>query len=782
MSRDSTSRTGGGAATQAGIIYQNEVAAWLCVRILAEQEVASLWGLPDDVTLEFIRCETEQPVDDILVGTSQGGHAFIQVKHAVKSSTTQDSALASSLEQFTRQFLAYRNGTIGKHRWERPLDSNLDRLVLITSSRSSAPIMEHLPNTLTRLRTLTPDQGIDDAVENEEQQKVLSVVRAHLSRTWLDATGTSLSNTDERDLLKLIWVQVLDVAMGERDQRESENVLRASIINNPAQAGDAWNKLVSACAYYAKNRSGADRALLQQRLTTSVEIKVPRSYRSDIEKLRQHSATTLQALSDLSTIRVGNHVVKINRPSSEALRNAAEGQSIVVVGEPGAGKSGALHDLVGAFINENRDTVFLAVDKLEARSLGGLRIELGLEREFVEILNNWPGSEPALLVVDALDAARSEASAQTFYDLLASVLKAPGRWRVVASIRKFDLRHNVKLHNLFAGKPPTEFQSREFYNLSHLNVRLLDVEEWKQIALQSRELADLIVEAADSLRELLLVPFNVRLAGELLGGGVSVESLTPIETQIGLLDRYWQERVIRHDHEGDTREALLTRAVEAMVRTRSLRVNRREVAYEPALGRTLDDVLSSHILSEWGPTPDAPADRSVLTFAHHMLFDYGTARLLLRGTMQSFVARLEQAPEVVIAIRPSIVMHFEHEWLRDKERFWDSVFRVIRSEQIPEIGKLIGPTVAVDLAKDMGGFAPLVRSLSNADMRIRETSEKALRHIAGAILVAAADPKENLVGPTAPPWAEFLDQCTSEVRTSTVYTLRPVLLTMCDHP
>src|ERR1051325_2967354 len=106
-----------------------------------------------------------------------------------------------------------------------------------------------------------------------------------------------------------------------------------------------------------------------------------------------------------------------------------------------------------------------------------------------------------------------------------------------------------------------------------------------------------------------------------------------------------------------------------MVRTRSLRVNRREVAYEPMLGRLLDEVLSSHILSEWQPTPDTPADRSVLTFSHHMLFDYSAARLLLRGTAKSFIARLEEEPEIVMAIRPSIVMHFEHEWLRERDLF-----------------------------------------------------------------------------------------------------------------
>jgi hypothetical protein len=773
---------GGGAATQAGMTYQNRVAAWFCVRILAEQEAAALWSLSEDLTLDYIRCETEQPVDDILVGTSQGGHAFIQVKHTVNVGTASESALASSLTQFIKQYLSYKEATNGRHPWERPLDPNIDRLVLVTSSRSSAATREGLPALLTKHRNLRASQTIADAATNGDERRILSVVRSHLQRLWLQITGKPATEKDERELLRLVWIQILDVDAGERDEREARNILRSSIVENTGQADVAWNRLVVVCEEYARLRSGADRSGLQQQLTPDIQLNAPHSYRTDIEKLRQHSATTLQALSDLSTIRVGNRVVKIDRPSSAGLRKAAEGQSMVVVGDPGAGKSGVLHDLVGTLINEGRDVVFLAVDRLEARSLGELRLELGLVREFVEILNNWPGNGPALLVIDALDAARSEASAQTFYDLLASVLRVPSRWRVVASIRKFDLRHNVKLHDLFAGEPPTEFKAPQFYNLSHVNIRLLDAEEWKQIEQQSPELAALTLKAGDSLRELLLVPFNVRLAGELLGGGIRVESLTPIETQIGLLDRYWLERVIRQDREGDAREALLIRAVEAMVGTRSLRVNRREVAYEPALSRTLDDILSSHILSEWEPTPDAPADRSVLTFAHHMLFDYSVARLLLRGTTQSFIARLEQEPEIVMAIRPSIVMHFDHEWLRNKDLFWDAVFHVIRSEQIPEIGKLIGPTVAVDLAKDRAGFVPLVHGLSNTDVRIRETSEKTLRHVAGAILVAATDSRDKLVGASAPPWAELLDLCTDDPRIATVYALRPVLLTMCEQP
>lgn len=783
MSASSRNSGGGGSATQGGINYQNRVAAWLCGRILAEEEATPLWSLPEDVTLEFVRCETEQPVDDLLVGTSQGGRAFIQVKHTVKSNGKEDTPLGSTLEQFVRQFVSCKEEAHSERDRERPLNESLDRLVLVTSSKSSRAIVEHLPRVLARLRALTSGQGIGDAATNADERKILSVVKNHLEGAWRKVAGAEMTEHDARQVLNLIRVDILDVDEDGRDEREAKDLLRATVVESPAQADAAWSTLVLACAGYASRRSGADRDALRQELTAShIRLKAPRSYRADIERLRQHTQSTLRALRDFSAIRVAEREVKIERASSRALRDAAEQKSLVVVGEPGSGKSGALHGCVEALINENRDVVFLAVDKLEARSLGELRRELNLEHEIMEVLRNWSGDEPRFLVVDALDAARSEASAKTFYDLLANTFQDSTHWRVVASVRKFDLRHNSKLQHLFAGEPPSEYRDGEFRNLCHVNIPLLNAEEWMQIATQAPELGTLFVEAGLTLRALLMVPFNVRLAGELLGGGVSVESLTPVRTQIDLLDLYWRERVIRNDGEDDAREAVLTRAVEAMIRTRSLRANRREIAADPSLSRTLKDVLSSHILSEWESTAHAAADRSVLTFAHHVLFDYAAARLLLRGTPESLVQYLEQEADLVMTIRPSIVMHFQHEWLRDENSFWNATLRVIKSERIPEIGKLIAPTVGVDAARDVDGFDPLLRSLSSADVRTREAAEKAMRHVTGALLVVAMATPERFIGAAAPLWGELLDRFMNEPRATIVYAVQPVLSAMCEHP
>jgi signal recognition particle GTPase len=781
--------TGGGVATQAGINYQNRVAAWLAVRVLAEQDASPLWGLPASSTLEFLRCETEQPVDDIMVGTSEGGHAFIQVKRSLSMEWSDDSALASTINQFVRQFLTYRGTATGSRPWERPLDARRDRLVLITSGRSPASVREQLRSVLRRLRALTPGQAIEDGATNAPERSVLNALMAHISQSWQSATGDEPSDADVREIIRLLRVQVLDVEEEGDAEREAKDLLRRSVVRDATQTDSAWNALVEACARFATSRGGADREQLQRVLASEeIALNVPRSYRNDIDRLRQYSQATLESVADLSKLRVGDSgEVKIARPSTRALRDAVEEGPVVVVGDPGAGKSGAIHDLVEALQAEGRDVVFFAVDRLEARSLGALRDELGLAHDVDEILRNWPGEGPAFLITDALDAARNDQAAQTLRNLLTDTLSRASRWRVVASIRKFDLRHDVHLQKLFAGNPVSEeFRDPDFWDIRHLNVPVLSPEEMADACRQSPELLALITSISDggyyALFTLLRNPFNLRLVGELLGAGVGLDLLTPIKTQLELLDRYWQERVLtsRSESRAEAREAVLRRAAERMVGARSLRADRAEVADDHSAGIALRDLQSSHILVDWRPAPDTAPNRYVLTFAHHVLFDYAVARLMLRGDPARMVARFEHDEELVVAIRPSLILHFQHEWEAQAERrlFWDLVFRFMRAS-VPEVGKLIGPSVAADLIERVADYQPLIGRLESDDSDSRRHGEQALRHLTRTVLVTQGNPARPLVGPSAPPWSELLEQATRRVE-DVAYTIRPLLMRLCD--
>ena len=245
-----STRGGGGVATQSGINYQNRVAAWMAVAILADQESAPPWDLPADTSLKFLRCETEQPVDDLLVGTSNGGNAFIQVKHGLELGKSPQSGFGKTLVQFDRQFLAYSDEP-GNRPWERPLDINRDRLVLVTSSGSSASIREELPSLLSKIRELLPSQEISEAASSAKLKAIFDTVDNLITVICQQNRLEALSSDEKRQILCLMRVQILNVDAGGNEELQAKDRLRRSILAQPDQADAAWSSLISFCGELA---------------------------------------------------------------------------------------------------------------------------------------------------------------------------------------------------------------------------------------------------------------------------------------------------------------------------------------------------------------------------------------------------------------------------------------------------------------------------------------------------------------------------------------------------
>ena len=779
-----SSSSGGGAATQAGSNFQNRIAAWIAVRILAEQDASPPWGLPVTGTLERLHCETAEPVDDLFVGTSTDDFVFIQAKHTVGLTTGPDSALASCLDQFVRQYIAYA-GLFGESRTgRRALDPQRDRLVLISGPNSSAQIQRVLPSLLKKVRNLLPTQTNADAATNDQERNAWRAVQDHISRSWQQWVKEAPAESDIRKLVSFIRVDVLHVDADGADEREAKDILRRSVLRDPAQSDLAWNTLIQACAELASMRSQTDRRTLQKiLLDAGIRIQAPRSYREDITRLQEYSRRTVALLSQNSAIQIGATQVKIARSSAEALRNGVEHGSFLVVGLPGSGKSIALHDLVRTLDQAESDVIFLSVDRLNAESLGALRTDINVSHDVPDILANWPGNTPAYLVLDALDAGKSDRSAQTLRDLMTLAMKTDSnRWRVIASIRKFDLRYDQELQQIFAGPPPNgEFRDPEFARLRHIEMPKLSDDELDQVVGQYQALAEVLSQAGQVLRELLRIPFNLRLLSELLNAGVQPRELTPIRTQTELLDRYWLRRVIGRDGQRGARETVLRRIAEGMVSARALRLDKAQVSLDGLMASALDDLLRSHVLMEWQPTPHSAVDDAALAFLHHVLFDYAVARLLLTGDPENIVNRLVSDPDLVLAIRPSLVFSFQRLWSSDANRafLWQTVFRIIRHDAIPEIGKLIGPAVAAESATRMSDFDPLVAAIDSEDSDVRRAAEASLRHVIGALI---ADKNRSLLRPEAGLWYELLERISRSLQGAVVYLIRVLLLSLCEHP
>ena len=127
-------------------------------------------------------------------------------------------------------------------------------------------------------------------------------------------------------------------------------------------------------------------------------------------------------------------------------------------------------------------------------SLDGLRISLELDHGLREILENWPGSGPAFLFIDALDATRGGRS-EAVFRAISEVLELPGnRWRVIASIRTFDIRLGEQFKRLFQGVPASDrYVDPAFRTVRHLHITRWSDEELDQL----RQRAPMIGEALD---------------------------------------------------------------------------------------------------------------------------------------------------------------------------------------------------------------------------------------------------------------------------------------------
>jgi ArgK protein. len=772
MESDRGSRSGGSAAA-GGFEYQKLVTAWAAAQMLAETAAAANRFELGSSAFTILRTETEQPVDDLLLMDAAGGIVCAQIKRSLDAGSSPRSPLGVAIAQVVRQMIRSRTApaTANPQRpWDRALDNQRDRIAVISKSMSAR--FDVANRLLRQLRAYSA--ALEQLCTTDEERSIFGVLREHVTRVWQEETGGPATDADVLAcLLPLVFVE-LDVESAGRDETGAKSVLQ-QVLGNSSQLDACWTELVTFAGALITRRGGADRSALQNYLETrGIKLFAATSYRADIERLREYGARTQRDLASFAGLRVGDETVHIPRDVVDELASsAATERSLLVTGDPGAGKSGAVHDLAERLSKQAHDVVVLAVDRIAAESLSQLRVELDLEHDLVDVLGNWPGDTPAYLIIDALDAARARETAQLVRDLLTQLIETPTRWRVVASIREFDLLNSPQLQALFAGVPPGRYAAQAFRRLRHVHVPHLSETELQFLWQRAPAFAVIFERSDDATRDLLRVPFNLRLFADLFTAGVDPSELTAIRTRGELLEGYWKWRVLGEaDPDGDAREQVLRVIAATMIKHRSLQAVRSD------LPGTLDSAAlmrlhSNGVLTPWTVPGTAEPERAVITFSHHVLFDYAASRLLLRGTSETLVARLTDDPEFILSFRPSAMMHFEYLWLREEGRvsFWTTAAIVAAAEVLPAIAKTIAPAVAVAAARAIADFTELLRLLSER----KPGAEHTVRHVFGALLAAdrAAQP---LVGTTNALWAQLLRATAADLTPITAYAIRPTLM------
>lgn len=745
----------GGSATTSGTTFQEELTAWFACLVLADTKAPSVAGLPSTTVLDSLNAETIQPVDDLKVITSADGQLFVQAKAGKLSCSESDERFVSAIGQFVKQFdSGYTPATSSN----RELDEFRDRLILAVNEQAYGTVKNDLRDLLDTFRSCSNPAAFATARSglSAKLEQQLNTLEKVIADQCTQLGIAPLSDEQLQRLLRFVHIVPLDFSSDGATIREAHALLKQTVLCDPARSDEAWDLLIATVRDFAPSRTGGDRRFFRQVLQQRdlVPRPVPSAAR-DIDALSIRSAAFEHHIEPFSEIKYKEQRVQIPRPVVAHLLSEAGSGDILLTGSAGAGKSGCLHEFVRQARNAGADVLLLAVDQLGATTFTELDQELGISttHDLVTLLADWSGQSQAYLVIDALDAARTTHGLTSLCSRIQQIRRYAPRWKVVASIREFDLRHSRDIRQLFAGESAGCHTKPEFESLRHVHVTRLTPKELDEFAKQAPEVATVRDSTSAEFRELTRNPFNLRLLTELVEGEVDQTRLTQIRTQVGLLDLYWAERVSEVDQDGTVEEGL-SDCVRRMVDLRSLSLSEKSLPQpSESVATWLDRLGSATVLSISSP-PIPGGDRQI-SFVHNILYDYAVARLVLKEMSQDVIDWLgaKDNQDLLLAIRPSVVLTFQRLWHASEDRalFWDRALAFIASPSMRLIGKIIAADVAAIEYRSTGDIAPLLGQLASS---VAEDAQTLLRFTLQAAIAHFRQDSQRfpLWGDDAPEW------------------------------
>lgn len=631
----------GGRATEAGMAFQAGVGMWFAAHLLAKMPVGSRFGLNAAAYPVTLQLETGVDLDDILVTLSNGGRIAVQCKTRPSLSPSETSDLGETIVQ-TARFIATASTST-------PV-LDLQRSAAVLAVAPDAPATLNALDEICRMFATSDDWSTVYARVSQPQRNAMDILEGHVRTGRASASLLPPTEKNLAQLARLFHLERFAVAQGAADWREASNLLGARLFGGEEFGQAPLASLLSIVRNLIRNGAPSHRdGLLRQLRAAGHEDTRSPQFDEDIAALRAYTQSEITRLQRHSVLPIAGGI-PIKRACMPALKAAAEAGSFLIVGEPGAGKTGVLVAFAQERLAENQTTVFISVDDLAGVATeDALRIALNLQHSLVDILAAWPGRSRGVIIIDALDASRGGYSEVVFASAIEAMQARLGeRWSVVASIRSFDLKNGKRFRRMMAGTPPDGlYIDSTAVDVRHFLIPALTDDETSEVGRLEARIGELLATASASVRALLRNLFNLSLAAELLDGGTTAASIVTLTTQSELIDRYEDERLPSTDL-----QASVARAVEVMVDRRRLVLRKIDVAH-PAL----DSVLAAGVLVATG-------DR--IGFAHHVLFDHAAGRYFLDWNDTSrLVTQMSETEGLGLLLGPSLRFAIERIWSDD---------------------------------------------------------------------------------------------------------------------
>jgi hypothetical protein len=404
---------------------------------------------------------------------------------------------------------------------------------------------------------------------------------------------------------------------------------------------------------------------------------------------------------------------------TETFSAFAEASSGVVVGAPGVGKTYLLSEFIksrrlNAIFREHPSLCqYLQIDKLGVENESDLEGALGINGDFIQYLRQQTddNAEIGMLVVDALDAARSENAQRFFLSLIRRALNdLSGRWNVIVSVRTYDAMKSQELQDLFPSKfdssIPREYQMWEI-RCRHFYVPPLSNLEREQAVSTIPHLPEVFARSSDGFRELLRIPFNLWLVEKLMLQNPDLPELSSVDSEIQILGLFWKYRVT-DGRLGEERRIVLSRITREMINAHSMSVRVDEV-YVIGGSETWNTLMRDEVLIY------ASESEQRIAFRHNILFDYAVSVLLIEDEPEKLISFLSEDPSRPFFLRPSLSYYFTRLWHSARHFFWQMFWKTLPNSDLHVrlFARLLPPTVVVKEARSADDLNPLVDGLMN---------------------------------------------------------------------
>lgn len=749
----------GGRATEAGMAFQAAVATWIAVHILVRMPVGGRFGMNNLAFPAAIRLETGDGLDDIEVSQSDGGSIKIQCKTTANLSTAPNSALSKTVGQLVRWMVDAKAGD--------GLPDLISNVAVLAVRDESPRILDHLQAGCHAF-ALGGDWAETLRQRNQNERRALGAFWTIASAAWAEhCNGVDPENADLVDLARIFRIARFTMDEGDSDWREASRLLGLHLFDDEAVGDAPLRDLKSIVRDLIGNGAPADRSglLRSLRLRGHKDTGAP-GFQSDVAKLREVTARELARLEKHGLLPIGNGL-PITRESDVSLVAAMQSASLLVVGEPGAGKTGALVHAASAIATAGDTVVFLSVDRYSGVSIANdLESELGLTHSVVETLAAMPGDNRKILIIDALDAARAGFSEVVFANLIEAVHeKLANDWIVVASIRTFDLKNGRRFQQSFAGTAADErYVEPDLIKVRHFLVPRLSEKDLATVGSVAPELGALIEAAQPILVDLLSNIFNLSLAAQLLAEGQESSMFSVISTQSGLIDAYENYRLNTSWLQQATKAA-----VAEMVRRRRLTVRKVNIDHS-----ALDEVIKTGVLSETG---------DFVSFSHHVLFDHAAGHFYLEwDDPERLLSQLAGDTSTAILLAPALRFAIEYLWRSDNHRgrtcFWKFICGIFTETSVDPILGNVALRIAVENVENEHDIDGLIKRLttSSIDSALVLLIERLARFAKMDIDSAQAVSHERALA-----WARFAETLGATGEQVLVYPVRILLQALFEN-